>query len=84
MSTSGTSPALAAWLRTRLAPLVGPEVSTLAWLLAQCRRALQAAGRGTEGADWSPLLDEGLLASIREDDVATVEARLNAWAEAAR
>jgi siroheme synthase-like protein len=57
VSTGGASPALAAWLRSRLARLVGPETSTIAQLLQRVRGDLRAAGRSTEEVDWQAVLD---------------------------
>jgi siroheme synthase-like protein len=65
VSTGGHSPALAAWLRDRLAAHVGPEYDTLAGLLAEARAGLVAAGRPTLGADWRSALDSGMLDLVR-------------------
>ncbi len=60
VSTGGASPALARWLRNRLASAVPAEVGVMAELLEGARRSLQAAGRPTESVDWATLLDEVL------------------------
>ena len=65
VSTSGHSPALAGWLRDRLAEQVGPEYDTLVGLLAEARAALVAQGRPTLGADWRSALDSGMLDHVR-------------------
>ncbi|HMD45442.1 MAG TPA: bifunctional precorrin-2 dehydrogenase/sirohydrochlorin ferrochelatase [Acidimicrobiales bacterium] len=57
VSTGGSSPALAAWLRRRLAAAVGPEVGVLAGLLDEARRRVAAEGRPTEAVDWQAILD---------------------------
>jgi siroheme synthase-like protein len=57
VSTGGTSPALAVWLRRRVAELVGPEIGTLAHLLEQARAEVRYAGISTESLDWSSLID---------------------------
>jgi precorrin-2 dehydrogenase / sirohydrochlorin ferrochelatase len=57
VSTGGTSPALASWLRDRLARVLGPGLGDLAELLAEGRAALQARGRPTSTVDWRGLLD---------------------------
>ncbi len=44
VSTGGTSPALAVWLRTRLAAALGPETATLAELAGEAREALRRSG----------------------------------------
>ena len=65
VSTSGASPALASWLRARLAESCGPGVGELADLLGRARRALHEAGRSTESVDWGALLDGPLPALVR-------------------
>jgi siroheme synthase-like protein len=64
VSTSGSSPALAAWLRDRVAAELPERVEDLAALLARARRALQAAGRSTEEVGWRELLDGPLPALV--------------------
>ena len=65
ISTGGSSPALAAWLRRRLAEEVGPEVGAAAELLAEVRDELKAAGQSTEGVDWQSALDSDMLEQLR-------------------
>jgi siroheme synthase-like protein len=66
VSTSGSSPALASWLRRRIADDVGDGLGSLAELLAEARQRLHLAGRTTETVDWSGLLN-GPLASLVQD-----------------
>ncbi len=65
VSTGGHSPALAAWLRRRLAEELGPEYEVLVGLLSAERDALKAAGRPTEGPDWQRALSSDMLELIR-------------------
>ena len=65
VSTGGASPALAGWLRDRVAEVVGPEVAVLADLLGEARASVKASGRSTEDLDWRPVLDE-LVPLVRE------------------
>lgn len=65
VGTGGRSPALAAWLKERIAAEIGPEYETLVELLADAREAMQADGRSTEDADWKRALDSGMLDLIR-------------------
>jgi len=65
VSTSGHSPALAAWLRDRLGEVVGPEHDALLALLADARAALAAAGLTRPVTDWRKALDSGMLDLIR-------------------
>jgi precorrin-2 dehydrogenase/sirohydrochlorin ferrochelatase len=65
VSTGGRSPALAAWLRDRIAADLGPEIGTLLDLMAEVREEERAAGRPTEGLDWRRALDSGILEDVR-------------------
>lgn len=65
VSTGGRSPALAAWLRDRIAADLGPEIATLLDLMAEVREEERAAGRPTEGLDWRRALDSGILEDVR-------------------
>ena len=65
VSTGGASPALAGWLRARLAQSGGPGLGELADLLGLARQRLHDAGRSTERVDWGALLDGPLPALVR-------------------
>jgi siroheme synthase-like protein len=70
VSTGGASPALAAWVRDRVAAALGPEVAELAALVDQARRRLAAAGRPTGSVAWADTIDEAarLLADGRRSE----------------
>jgi siroheme synthase-like protein len=57
VSTGGTSPALASWLRRQVARDLGEGLGPLAELLGLARQRVQAAGISTETIDWPALLD---------------------------
>ncbi len=57
VDSSGTSPALARWLRTRVAGCLPPDVATIAALVEEARAARQEAGLPTRSSDWAALLD---------------------------
>jgi precorrin-2 dehydrogenase/sirohydrochlorin ferrochelatase len=78
VSTSGRSPAVSSWLRTRLAAEVGPEFETLVELVAAERDAIRAGGRSTEGLDWQSALDSGMLDMIRAGQLVKARERLQA------
>lgn len=80
VSTGGASPALAAWLRRRIAPVVGPEVAVLARLLEECRRELHAEGRSTAEVDWAALLEGPLPDLVATGRLAEARALLQAAA----
>jgi siroheme synthase-like protein len=78
IGTGGRSPALAAYLKDRLATEVGPEWEVLLELLAEERERLQAAGTSTETVDWRRALDSGMLDLVRTGRVAQAKELLRA------
>ena len=78
VGTAGRSPALARWLRDRLAGDVGPEYEVLLDLLADARASVKADGRSTEAVDWQRALDSDMLDLIRNGQVAEARERLQA------
>jgi siroheme synthase-like protein len=78
VSTSGRSPALAAWLRTQIGAQLGPEIGELAVLLSEVRDELKASGRSTENVDWRLALDWDMLELIKTGQVARARERLQA------
>lgn len=58
ISTDGASPALAGYLRDRLAEILDDRVAEIADILAAERRAVQESGGSTEDIDWKPRLRE--------------------------
>jgi precorrin-2 dehydrogenase / sirohydrochlorin ferrochelatase len=77
-STSGQSPALSAWLRTRLEQDLGPEYEALLGILSEVREEIRASGQPTEGLDWQSALDSGMLELVREGRLAEAKERLQA------
>ena len=83
VSTNGTSPAMATWLRRRFERELGPEFEVLLELVATERRAIKAAGRSTEEPDWqraldSIMLDGAMLDLLRAGNVDQARERLQA------
>lgn len=66
VSTGGSSPALATWLRRRLGDTLGPDLGILAALLEEARLRLRAEGRSTESVDWQALLEGPLPDLVRD------------------
>lgn len=79
VSTGGSSPYLASWLKRRLADELGPELADVAWLLAEVRESLKASGTATEGLPWSDLLDDDLLAELAAGKEDEARGRAAAW-----
>jgi siroheme synthase-like protein len=78
VSTGGHSPAVAAWVRERLAREYGPEYDQLVGLLSEAREEVRAQGRGTEHLDWKQALDSGILELIRAGRLEAAKERLRA------
>ena len=78
VSTGGHSPAVAAWLRDRLADELGPEYEQLVALLAEERSRVQAEGRSPQDLDWRSALDSGILELIRAGRLDAARERLRA------
>jgi siroheme synthase-like protein len=57
VSTGGTSPALAGWLRGQVAAHLPPHVGELARLMGEARSRLRAHGVSTESVRWHEVLD---------------------------
>jgi precorrin-2 dehydrogenase / sirohydrochlorin ferrochelatase len=69
VSTGGLSPALASWLRTRLAAECGDGLGLLTQLLAEARAHLKRAGLRSDSVDWVGLLDGPLPELVRSGDI---------------
>jgi len=69
VSTGGLSPALASWLRDRIADEWGVDLGTLAQLLGEARGRLRAAGFPSDSVDWTDLLEGPLPALVRSGDL---------------
>lgn len=77
VSTDGASPALAAVLRDRIAPLVGEEAGRVGRLLSGARAAIHARGASTEHIAWRPLVAELLDAAAAGEDDDALAVRLS-------
>ncbi|HXQ60362.1 MAG TPA: bifunctional precorrin-2 dehydrogenase/sirohydrochlorin ferrochelatase [Acidimicrobiales bacterium] len=84
VSTGGSSPALASWLRRRIAEAVGPGLGSLAALLDDTRRRIHALGASTETVDWQTLLDGPLPDLVRQGKVAEAQRLLDGAVDSAR
>jgi siroheme synthase-like protein len=78
VSTGGHSPAVAAWVRDRLADELGPEYDTLVGLLSEARNEVLRRGDSTEALDWRAALDSGILDLIRAGRLEAAKERLGA------
>lgn len=65
VSTGGSSPALARWLRDRVAAALGPDLGVLAQLVDEYRQALLDSGGNAAAIDWYATFDR--LATLVAD-----------------
>jgi siroheme synthase-like protein len=78
VSTGGLSPALASWLRDRIADQWEGRIGTLALLLGEARDRLRAAGVPSESVDWASLLEGPLLDLVQSEDLESARAVVSA------
>jgi siroheme synthase-like protein len=78
VSTGGLSPALASWLRTRLAEQCGEGIGILAQLLGEARARIKNEDRPSDSVDWVRLLDGPLPGLIRAGDMEAARAAVRA------
>lgn len=76
VSTEGTSPALASWLRSRFQRELDNGAAELVELLSAARAELRAAKGSTEHPGWREALDDGLLDAVRADNSTWAQQRL--------
>ena len=69
VSTGGLSPALASWLRTRIAAECGDGIGIVAQLLGEARANLKRAGLPSDSVDWVRLLEGPLLDLVRAGEI---------------
>jgi siroheme synthase-like protein len=78
VSTGGLSPALASWLRTRLAADCGEGLGVLAQLLGEARTNLKRAGIRSDTVDWVRLLQGALPELVRAGALDDARAAISA------
>lgn len=69
VSTGGLSPAMASWLRSRLAVACGDGLGSLARVLGEARARLRAEGKPVDAVDWAALLEGPLPALIAAGEI---------------
>jgi precorrin-2 dehydrogenase/sirohydrochlorin ferrochelatase len=77
VSSAGTSPALAVWLRRRLGAQLDPSLATAADLVARSRRTLKEQGRSTEAIDWQGFFNGPFLALVETGQLESARALLD-------
>jgi precorrin-2 dehydrogenase / sirohydrochlorin ferrochelatase len=80
VSTGGLSPALASWLRDRVATQCGEGVGALAQVLGEARARMLRAGQRRDAVEWVRLLDGPLPALVRSGDADNAKAIVDDFA----
>ena len=80
ISTAGTSPALAGWLRKRLEAEYGPALGSFAGLLGEVRGEVKArvAGEEARRAVWEAILNSTALELVRQGRIAEARETIRA------
>jgi siroheme synthase-like protein len=69
VSTAGASPALAAWLRDRVAEALGSGLGAMAALMEEGRHRLQGEGLAADALDWEALLGGPFPSLVQAGDL---------------
>ena len=76
VSTGGASPALARWLRDRIADRLPAGLETVAGLVEEARAEWRASGRPSGSVDWATLLDDRVLPLVEAGRIDEARAAL--------
>jgi len=69
VSTGGASPALARWIRTRVAETVGTDMSVVSELLDEARSRMKIYGKSTETLNWAQILEQKVVPLVRRGHI---------------
>jgi siroheme synthase-like protein len=78
VSTAGTSPALASYLKGWLDAHLDVRLGDVAEVLDDVRRELHEGGRSTEGRSWRAVVDDELVAMVADGHAEQASARVRA------
>lgn len=73
VSTGGASPALATWLRKRIAQMLNDDLSKISDLLASARRSLKSRNVPTESINWAELLNGEFVELVNKGEIAQAQ-----------
>jgi siroheme synthase-like protein len=82
VSTGGASPALAGWLRSRVAATLDFDVAMVAELLDEARSLVKDTGASTESLDWDRILESQVVPLVRQGRIDEARAVLRTFVEA--
>lgn len=81
VSTGGASPALAGWLRSRVAGTLDFDVAVVAELLDEARSLLKDTGTSTESLDWDRILESQVVPLVRQGRIDEARAVLRTFVD---
>ena len=81
VSTGGSSPAVASYLRRLIEREIGEEIAEVARLVAAARDEVIARGESTEAISWSDVVNDELVELVRRGDTVEAANRLRAITE---
>ena len=76
ISTGGSSPALARFLREKLEPILGPEYGMLTDVLQRWRPEILKLPKERRQAIWGAIINQEFLNQIKKEGVQAAEVRL--------
>jgi precorrin-2 dehydrogenase / sirohydrochlorin ferrochelatase len=76
ISTGGTAPALAKYLRRKFEPLLGAEFGELANLLQRYRPAILQLPKPRRQALWEAIINDEAIEGMKRDGLASIESRI--------
>lgn len=81
VSTGGASPALAGWLRSRIAATLDFDVAVVAELLDEARSRVKDSGTSTESLDWDRILESQVVPLVRQGRIDEARAVLRTFVD---
>jgi siroheme synthase-like protein len=81
VSTGGTSPALAGWLRSRVAGTLDFDVAVAAELLDEARSLVKDTGASTESLGWDRILESQVVPLVRQGRIDEARAVLRTFVD---
>ena len=81
VSTGGASPALAGWLRSRVAGTLDFDVAVVAELLEEARSKVLDTGTSTESLDWDRILESQVVPLVRQGRIDEARAVLRTFVD---
>jgi siroheme synthase-like protein len=79
VSTDGSSPFLAGWIRSMLAEKLGDDITVLAEIIGEVRAAAHSSGLRPQHGDWVRLVEDEVLPLLSSGDEAGARRKAERW-----